>query len=55
MMTINTDAKFWDGKNVTPEDVVYSLKRNTNAKLGGLLRPRLPERLLDRGRPAPTR
>ena len=35
IMTINTDAKFWDGKNVTPEDVVYSLKRNTNAKLAG--------------------
>src|SRR3954451_5215793 len=30
VMTLNTGAKFWDGKNVTPEDVVYSLKRNTN-------------------------
>jgi len=35
VMTLNTGAKFWDGKNVTPEDVVYSLKRNTNAKLAG--------------------
>ena len=35
VMTINTGAKFWDGKNVTPEDVVYSLKRNTNTKLAG--------------------
>lgn len=35
VLTINTAAKFWNGKNVTPEDVVYSLKRNTNAKLAG--------------------
>jgi peptide/nickel transport system substrate-binding protein len=35
VMTINTGAKFWDGKNVTPEDVVYSLQRNTNKKLAG--------------------
>jgi peptide/nickel transport system substrate-binding protein len=35
VMTINTAAKFWNGKNVTPEDVVYSLKRNTNQKLAG--------------------
>jgi peptide/nickel transport system substrate-binding protein len=35
VMTINTDAKFWDGKNLTPEDVVYSLERNTNQKLAG--------------------
>src|SRR3954447_20781654 len=33
--TINTNAKFWDGKNVTPEDVVYSLQRNQNPKLAG--------------------
>src|ERR1700682_5756505 len=26
---------FWDGKPLTPDDVVYSLKRNTNATLGG--------------------
>jgi peptide/nickel transport system substrate-binding protein len=35
VMTINTAAKFWDGKSLTPEDVVYSLERNTNAKLAG--------------------
>jgi peptide/nickel transport system substrate-binding protein len=35
VMTINTDAKFWNGKNLTPDDVVYSLKRNTNKKLAG--------------------
>ncbi len=35
VFTINTSAKFWDGKNVTPEDVVYSLERNTNKKLAG--------------------
>ena len=27
---------FWDGHPVTPADVVYSLDRNTNPKLGGL-------------------
>jgi peptide/nickel transport system substrate-binding protein len=26
---------FWDGKPLTPDDVVYSLKRNTDAALGG--------------------
>jgi peptide/nickel transport system substrate-binding protein len=35
VFTINTDAKFWDGKNVTPGDVVYSLQRNQNPKLAG--------------------
>ena len=35
VLTINTEAKFWDGKNVTPEDVVYSLKRNTNPSSPG--------------------
>ena len=35
VFTINTGAKFWDGKNLTPEDVVYSLERNTNTKLAG--------------------
>jgi peptide/nickel transport system substrate-binding protein len=28
-------VKFWDGRPVTPADVVYSLDRNTNPKLGG--------------------
>jgi peptide/nickel transport system substrate-binding protein len=35
VLTINTGAKFWDGKAVTPADVVYSLKRNTDKKLAG--------------------
>jgi ABC-type transport system substrate-binding protein len=26
---------FWDGKPLTPDDVVYSLQRNTDASLGG--------------------
>jgi len=35
VFTINRDARFWDGKSVTPADVVYSLKRNTTPKLAG--------------------
>jgi peptide/nickel transport system substrate-binding protein len=35
VFTINRDARFWDGKSVTPADIVYSLKRNTNPKLAG--------------------
>ncbi len=35
VFTINTNAKFWDGKNVTPADVVYSLQRNTHKALAG--------------------
>ncbi|HEY3903362.1 MAG TPA: ABC transporter substrate-binding protein [Streptosporangiaceae bacterium] len=35
VFTINSAAKFWDGHPVTPADVVYSLDRNTDAKLGG--------------------
>lgn len=35
VLTINTSAKFWDGKNVTADDVVYSLKRNTDKALAG--------------------
>lgn len=31
---LNPDAKFWDGKPVTPEDVVYSLERHQNPELG---------------------
>lgn len=27
VMTLRADAKFWDGKPVTPEDIVYSLQR----------------------------
>ncbi|HEX9030876.1 MAG TPA: ABC transporter substrate-binding protein [Streptosporangiaceae bacterium] len=35
VFTIKPRAKFWDGKPVTPADVVYSLQRNTDAALGG--------------------
>ena len=31
--------KFWDGHPVTPADVVYSLDRNTDPKLGGFYGP----------------
>ena len=32
---INTAAKFWDGSPVTADDVVYSLQRQMDPKLGG--------------------
>src|SRR5215467_7434503 len=35
VFTLRPGAKFWDGHPVTPADVVYSLDRNTNPKLGG--------------------
>src|SRR5258708_38748191 len=35
VFTITKAAKFWDGKPVTPADVVYSLDRNRNTSLGG--------------------
>jgi peptide/nickel transport system substrate-binding protein len=35
VMKLRQGVKFWDGKPVTPEDVVFSLKRNTDTKLGG--------------------
>ncbi len=35
VFTINKDAKFWDGKPVTPADVVYGLDRNRDTALGG--------------------
>jgi peptide/nickel transport system substrate-binding protein len=35
VFTIRQGAKFWDGHPVTPADVVYSLDRNTDPKLGG--------------------
>ncbi len=35
VFTINSAAKFWDGHPVTPADVVYSLDRAMDAKLGG--------------------
>ena len=35
VFTIRPGAKFWDGHPVTPADVVYSLDRSTDPKLGG--------------------
>ena len=35
VFTLKPGAKFWDGNPVTPADVVYSLDRNTDPKLGG--------------------
>jgi peptide/nickel transport system substrate-binding protein len=35
VFTLKPGARFWDGHPVTPADVVYSLERNTNTKLGG--------------------
>ena len=35
VFTLKPGVKFWDGHPVTPADVVYSLERNTNTKLGG--------------------
>jgi peptide/nickel transport system substrate-binding protein len=36
VFTLRAGVKFWDGHPVTPADVVYSLDRNFNPKLGGL-------------------
>src|SRR6266851_3533313 len=35
VFTLKPGVTFWDGHPVTPADVVYSLERNTNTKLGG--------------------
>ena len=35
LFTLRPGVKFWDGHPVTPADVVYSLDRNTDPKLGG--------------------
>ena len=35
VFTLRAGVKFWDGHPVTPADVVYSLDRNTDPKLGG--------------------
>src|SRR6266550_44653 len=35
VFTLRPGVKFWDGHPVTPADVVYSLDRNTDPKLGG--------------------
>ena len=39
VFTLRPGVKFWDGHPVTPADVVYSLDRNTNPKLGGFYVP----------------
>ncbi|MEA2628707.1 MAG: peptide/nickel transport system substrate-binding protein [Chloroflexota bacterium] len=35
VLTLKPGVTFWDGNPVTPADVVYSLDRNTDAKLAG--------------------
>jgi peptide/nickel transport system substrate-binding protein len=35
VLKLKHGVTFWDGKPVTPEDVVYSLERNRDEKLGG--------------------
>lgn len=35
VFTLRPGVRFWDGHPVTPADVVYSLERNLNPKLGG--------------------
>jgi peptide/nickel transport system substrate-binding protein len=35
VFTLKPNITFWDGTAVTPDDVVYSLNRNTDAKLAG--------------------
>jgi len=35
VFTIKSGVTFWDGNPVTPDDVVYSLDRNTDPKLAG--------------------
>jgi peptide/nickel transport system substrate-binding protein len=39
VFTLRPGVKFWDGHPVTPADVVYSLDRNTDSKLGGFYGP----------------
>jgi peptide/nickel transport system substrate-binding protein len=39
VFTLRPGVKFWDGNPVTPADVVYSLVRNINPKLGGFYAP----------------
>src|SRR5215469_13423907 len=38
VFTLRPGVKFWNGHPVTPADVVYSLNRNTDPKLGGFYR-----------------
>jgi peptide/nickel transport system substrate-binding protein len=39
VFTLRQGVRFWDGHPVTPADVVYSLDRHINPKLGGFYRP----------------
>ena len=39
VFTLRPGVRFWDGHPVTPADVVYSLDRHINPKLGGFYRP----------------
>jgi peptide/nickel transport system substrate-binding protein len=39
VFTLRQGVDFWDGDPVTAADVVYSLDRNTNPKLGGFYAP----------------
>jgi peptide/nickel transport system substrate-binding protein len=39
VFALRPGVRFWDGHPVTPADVVYSLDRNTNPKLGGFYGP----------------
>jgi peptide/nickel transport system substrate-binding protein len=39
VFTLRPGVRFWDGHPVTSADVVYSLDRNTNSKLGGFYGP----------------
>jgi peptide/nickel transport system substrate-binding protein len=39
VFTLRQGVRFWDGHLVTPADVVYSLDRQMNPKLGGFYRP----------------
>ena len=39
VFTINTGAKFWDGQNVTPADVVYSLSATQTPSSPGSMAP----------------
>ncbi len=39
VFTLRPGVRFWDGHPVTSADVIYSLDRNINPKLGGLYQP----------------
>jgi peptide/nickel transport system substrate-binding protein len=41
VLTVRGGVTFWDGSPMTAEDVAFSLSRNLEPKLGGVLRPLL--------------